>query len=116
MEINTTFPHQRGCGHLGLADAGDDRRTFLGALEFVARGRVQLCEIVGAVVGQRVPLEPDPQILDRIEVRSVGLSALWAISRIDGLATRLNTSQGRINRHVSDLKTPCHGGIKPAGT
>ena len=51
--------------------SGDDRGTFLSALEFVARGRVQFALIVGAVVGQRLSFEPGPQVLDRIHVRRV---------------------------------------------
>ena len=34
-------------------------------------GRVQLVQVVGAVVGQGMPFEPRPQILDRIHVRRV---------------------------------------------
>src|SRR5450759_998787 len=52
--------------------SGNDRGAFLRALEFVACGRVQLAQIVGTVVGQRVSLEPRPQIFDRIEVGGVG--------------------------------------------
>src|SRR3989338_8397959 len=51
--------------------SGDDRRALLSALEFVARGRVQLAQVVGTVVGQSVTLEPCPQVLDRIHVRRV---------------------------------------------
>ena len=42
------------------------------ALEFVACARMQFAQIVGAVVGQRVSLEPRPQIFDRVEVGGVG--------------------------------------------
>src|ERR1035437_8345529 len=52
--------------------SGNDRGRLLRALEFVACGRVQLAQIVGTVVGQRVSLEPRPQIFDRIEVGSIG--------------------------------------------
>ena len=52
--------------------SSNDRGTLLRALEFVACGRVQLAQIVGTVVGQRVSLEPSPQIFDRIEVGGVG--------------------------------------------
>ena len=52
--------------------SGNDRGAFLRALEFVACGRVQLAQIVGTVIGQRMPLEPRPQIFDRIEVWGVG--------------------------------------------
>src|SRR5215207_7404812 len=48
--------------------SGNDRWAFLSALEFVACRDVQIAEIVGTVVGQRVPLEPCPQIFDGIEV------------------------------------------------
>ena len=48
--------------------SGDDRRALLGARELVARGGVQLAEVVGTVVGQCVALEPGPQIFHRIEV------------------------------------------------
>ena len=51
--------------------SGDDRRALLSALEFVACGRVQFAQVVGAVVGQRMSLEPGPQVLDRIHVRRV---------------------------------------------
>ena len=52
--------------------SGNDRRALLRALEFVACGRVQLAQIVGTVVGQRVSFEPRPQIFDRIEVGGIG--------------------------------------------
>ena len=52
--------------------SGNDRRTLLRALELVACGGVQLAQIVGAVVGQRVSLEPRPQIFDRVELGGVG--------------------------------------------
>ena len=51
--------------------SGDDRRTLLRTLELVSCSRVQLAEIVGTVVGQRIALEPCPQVLDRIHVRRV---------------------------------------------
>ena len=55
---------------------GDDRGSLLGTFEFVACRGVQFAQIVGAVVGQRVALEPGPQILDWIEV--------WGIGRQEG--------------------------------
>lgn len=51
--------------------SGDDRRSFLSALEFVARGRMQFAQVVGAIVGQRMSFEPGPQVLDRIHARRV---------------------------------------------
>ena len=45
---------------------------FWALLELVACRDMQFAEIVGAVIGQRVALEPGPQILDRIEVRRIG--------------------------------------------
>src|SRR5574340_534179 len=56
--------------------SGDDRRTFLRALELVAGIGVQLAQIRRAVVGQRMPLEPCPQVFDRIQV--------WRIGRQEG--------------------------------
>src|SRR5271169_908987 len=50
---------------------GDDGGTFLCALEFVAGAGVQLGEVAGAVVGQRMALEPGPQVLDGIEIGCV---------------------------------------------
>ncbi len=41
------------------------------ALELVACRRLQLAQVVGAVVGHRVPLEPGPQVLHWIEVGGV---------------------------------------------
>lgn len=38
------------------------------ALELVAGGGMQFAEVVGAVVGQGMSFEPDPQVLHRIEV------------------------------------------------
>jgi hypothetical protein len=51
--------------------SGDDRRSLLSALELVAGARMQFAEIVGAVVGQRVALQPGPQVFDRVHVRRV---------------------------------------------
>ena len=51
--------------------SGNDRRALFSALEFVACGRVQFAQLIGAVVGQRMAFEPGPQILDRIQVRRV---------------------------------------------
>ena len=51
--------------------SGDDRRALLGALELVACGRVQFAQVVGTVVGQRMALEPSPQVLDRVHVGRV---------------------------------------------
>lgn len=51
---------------------GDDRRLtserFLGALELGARGGVEFIEIGRAEVGQRVALEPGPEVLHWLEV------------------------------------------------
>src|ERR1019366_1095074 len=54
-----------------LPTSGDDRRAFLCAPELVAGGGMQLGKIVGAVVGQRMTLEPSPEVFDRIEVGRV---------------------------------------------
>ena len=51
--------------------SGDDRRALVSTLELVARGRVQLAQVVGAVVGQRMAFEPGPQVLHGIHVRRV---------------------------------------------
>ena len=53
--------------------------SLLGTLELVACRDVQFAQIVGAVVGQHVSLEPGPQILDRIEIRRIGggRKAIW---------------------------------------
>src|SRR4051794_39032634 len=53
----------------GLLPAShDDGWTVLRALELVARSRLQLAEIVGAIVRQSVPLEPGPQVFHRVQV------------------------------------------------
>lgn len=54
-----------------LPAGGDDRFALLAALELVSSGVLQFGQIVGAEVGQGVPLEPGPQVLDRVEVRRV---------------------------------------------
>ena len=41
------------------------------ALELVAGSDMQLGEIVGAVIGQRVTFEPSPKIFDRIQMQRV---------------------------------------------
>lgn len=51
--------------------SSDDRGALLRALEFVARGRVQPAQIVGAVVGQSMSLESGPQVFDGVHVRRV---------------------------------------------
>jgi len=43
----------------------------LPTLELVACRRLQLAQVVGAVVGHRLPLEPGPQVLHWIEVGGV---------------------------------------------
>src|SRR5438067_4853653 len=50
----------------------DDRAALLGTLELVARGRLQFAQSVGAEVGQRMALEPCPQVFDRIEIGRIG--------------------------------------------
>jgi hypothetical protein len=47
---------------------GDHGRALVGGFEFVACRHDQLAQVVGAVIGQGMALEPRPQILDRIEV------------------------------------------------
>ena len=51
-----------------LPASGDDRRALLCALEFVAGVDLQFGEVAGAVVRQRMALEPRPQIFDGVEV------------------------------------------------
>ena len=51
--------------------SSDDRRSFLRAPELVAGGGVQFGEIVGAVIGQRMTLEPSPEIFDWIQIGRV---------------------------------------------
>src|ERR1700737_4460065 len=50
----------------------DDRGSALCALELVASGGMQLVEVVRAEVRNRMTLEPCPQILDGIELGTVG--------------------------------------------
>jgi len=52
--------------------SGDDRGSLLCALELVARGGVQFGEVVGAVVGECMALEPGPQVFDGIEIGCIG--------------------------------------------
>jgi len=52
--------------------SGDDGRTLLSALEFVACGGMQLAQVVRAVVRQCVPLEPSPRVFNRIQIGGVG--------------------------------------------
>jgi hypothetical protein len=52
--------------------SGDDRGSLLSTLELVARGRMQLAQIVGTVVGQRMPFEPGPQVLHGVQVQRIG--------------------------------------------
>jgi hypothetical protein len=50
----------------------NDRGALLRALKIVTCARVQLSQIVGTVVDQRVALESGPEIFDRIELGGVG--------------------------------------------
>src|SRR5664279_5765640 len=50
----------------------DDRRSSLSALELGASGGVEVVEVARAEVGQRMALEPSPQVLHGIEVRRIG--------------------------------------------
>ena len=52
--------------------SGNDRGTFLGALEFVASCDLQFAEVVGTVVGHGVTFEPSPKVFDRIHVGCIG--------------------------------------------
>ena len=59
--------------------------------EFGARTQMQLIEGVGAEVGQRVTLEPGPQIFDRVELGRVGGQTLdndFPIGRIHVVANQ----------------------------
>ena len=47
-----------------LPTCGDDARTMLSTLALVACGESQLGEVVRAEAGQRMTLEPGPQVLD----------------------------------------------------
>lgn len=51
--------------------SGNDRGTFLSALELVARGQLQFAQIVGTAVGHGVSFEPGPQAFHGIQVRCV---------------------------------------------
>ena len=63
-----------------LPASGDDVEPLLGALERAARHGLQFLQIVRAVVGQRVPLEPGPQVFERIEIgRICGTKAIWTV-------------------------------------
>jgi hypothetical protein len=68
-----------------LPACGNDRRVFLRALGFVARGRVQLVQMVEAVVGQRMPLEPGLQIFDGIEIGCIR----WKIGNLGVAVQRI---------------------------
>src|SRR5438445_10639866 len=48
--------------------SSDYRGPLLCALEFVARGDMQLAQIAGTVVGESMSFEPCPQIFDGIQV------------------------------------------------
>jgi len=50
--------------------SGDDRGSLLCALELVARGDVQLAQVVGAVVRHGVAFEPGPKVWARFCRRS----------------------------------------------
>ena len=51
--------------------SGDDRWSFLGALEFVAGTHLQFGKVVGTVVRQCMAFDPCPQLFDRVEVGRV---------------------------------------------
>src|SRR5712691_12411586 len=67
-----------------LPARGDNEAASLGRFELAACGMLQLSECIGTEIGQRVALEPSPEILDRIEVR-----------RIAGQEMKLDTALGR---------------------
>lgn len=50
----------------------NDRRALLRTLELVAGVGVQLAQIRRPVIGQRVPLEPYPQIFDWVHIGHIG--------------------------------------------
>src|SRR5438552_3766781 len=50
----------------------DDGWAVLGTLEFVASSHLQLVEVVWTVVRQRMPLEPCPEVFDRIQIGCIG--------------------------------------------
>ena len=92
--------------------SGDDRRTLLSALEFVACRRVQLCQVVGAVVGHGVPLEPSLQVLHRIEVgrlgRQKGNLEGNEIHCAHGATFRVRTKDRRAIKILIEIRPPLH--------
>ena len=54
-----------------LPTGDDDGAASLGGLEFAAGGGSQFGQPVGTEIGQGVPLEPRPEVLDRIEFGGV---------------------------------------------
>ena len=50
----------------------DDRDALLGALELGAGDLSEFGQVGGAEVGQRMALEPCPEVLDRVEVGRIG--------------------------------------------
>ena len=54
-----------------LPASSDDRFALLAALEFASDGVLQFGQVVGTEVGQGVPLEPGPEVFDRIQIGRV---------------------------------------------
>ena len=65
--------------------SGNDRGSFLGALESVACSRMHFAQLVGALVNHRLALEPGPQIFDRMVVGRMG----WQERNLDVTAQRV---------------------------
>ena len=55
-----------------LPARSDDRGSFLCAFELVACGGMQFSQVVGAVIGQSMALEPGPQVFDWIQIGRIG--------------------------------------------
>ena len=55
-----------------LPTSHDDRLAMLGALELVSGGDFEFLQRGRAEIGQRMTLEPGPQVLDRIQLGRVG--------------------------------------------
>jgi hypothetical protein len=54
-----------------LPTSRNDIRAMLSTFELVAGSRLQLGEVVWAEIRQRITFEPNPQILDRVEIRRI---------------------------------------------
>lgn len=75
-----------------LQASGDDTGHHMNALELIAHHGLQLPQIVGVEVGQRVALEPDPHVFDWIGIGCIE----WQECDLDlsALADRVLVLQG----------------------